>query len=93
MRLQTCGQWWSTLLGPRHIRRTVLGTHIFDLSVSSGRLELKEDDVEDRHRIDRLMIEKSFWHSLVAMYVFSKVGLLFLCSSVLLNASDRSCVS
>lgn len=27
----------------------VLGTHIFDLSVGGGWLELKEDNVEDRH--------------------------------------------
>jgi hypothetical protein len=37
------------LLVPRHIRLTVFDTHIYDLSMSSGRLELKEDDVEDRH--------------------------------------------
>ena len=37
-----------------------LYTHIYNLSMGSGRLELKEDDVEDRHREGRSMIEKSF---------------------------------
>lgn len=50
MRLQTCEQLLSVLLVVRRIvLMMALGTHIFDLSVSGGRLELKEDDVEDWH--------------------------------------------
>ena len=50
IRLQTCDQW-SILLGARRIVLMVSGTHIFNLSMGSGRLELKEYDVEDRHRV------------------------------------------
>ena len=60
MHLQTCEQWWSVLLVVRRILLMIaLGTHIFDLSVGGGRLELKEDDVEDRHRVGARMIGTS----------------------------------
>ena len=51
--------------------RGFLDTHIFDLSVGSGRLKLKEDDVEDRHLEGSLMIEKSFEYWLVSSQIFS----------------------
>ena len=59
MRLQTCEQW-SVLLVARRIVSMISETHIFNLSMSSGRLELKKNDVEDRHRVGGLVIGKSF---------------------------------
>jgi hypothetical protein len=58
MRLQTCERWWLVLLAARRIVLMVSGTHIFDLSVGSGRLELKEDDVEDWHRVGKRTIRR-----------------------------------
>lgn len=95
MRLQTCGQWWSVLLDHRHIGLTVSGTHIFDLSVGSGRLELKEDDVEDRHcvcvRVEDV-VETSVRNSRVATCAFSIVQCVCVSGSVSLNVSDCSYV-
>lgn len=53
-----------------------LGTHIYDLSVGSGRLELKEDDVEDRHRVGGSVEEvviASVQYPRVAICIFSIV--------------------
>ena len=95
MRLQTCRQWCSAFLIPRHIHLTVFDTHIYDLSVSSGRLELKEHNVEDRHLVGRRtedVVVTSIQNSRVATCVFLIVQSVCLSGSVSLNASDCSYV-
>lgn len=77
IRLQTCKRQWSILIVARESVLVVSGTHIFDLSMGSGRLELKENDVEDRHREGGTMIGKSFKYSLVATCILSNVQYLY----------------
>lgn len=69
------------------------GTHIFNLSMGSGRLELKENDVEDRHREGGTMIGKSFKYLLVAIFIFSNVQYLYIYISVSRMATGCSYVS
>lgn len=71
----------------------VSGTHIFNLSMGSGRLELKENDVEDRHGEGGTMNGKSFKYSLVATCIFSNVQCLYVYVSVSRMATGCSYVS
>jgi hypothetical protein len=71
-----------------------LDTHIYDLSVSSGRLKLKENDVEDRHLVGGTMedVVTSILKPNVAIRVFSILQYVYLCGFVSLDAGYCSYV-